>query len=168
MSHESIALDTLLQRPLVTIDTDMCAAHALAAARTHHVHHLPVMLDGTLVGLACTCNLEAAAPATRVETLMSRPAVTIACDATFGDAVAAMNEHDIGSVILVKEGQPCGIVTRGDLLLAQPELCDQLEKSRCECCGLTRHLSLAPNGQTLCVYCCEPGADGKSSHMSTD
>jgi predicted transcriptional regulator len=168
MSHDSNALNSLLQRPLITVDTDMCAADALAAARLHHVHHLPVELDGTLVGLACTCNLEAAAPTTRVGALMSHPAVTLDCKQTFDDAVAAMNAHDIGSVVLVEDGQPCGIVTRGDLLLADPRLCDQLEKSRCECCGLTRHLSLAPNGQTLCVYCIDPGADGKSSHMSAD
>jgi predicted transcriptional regulator len=168
MSNQSHVLHSLSRHPLITIGTDMCAAHALAAARARHVHHLPVMRGGKLVGLACTCNLEAAPPATRVDTLMSQPAVTIEHDATFHDAVAAMNEHDVGSVVLVKDGQPCGIVTRGDLLLAQPELSLQLEKSRCDCCGLTRHLSLAPNGQTLCVYCFEPGADGKSSHMSAD
>jgi predicted transcriptional regulator len=168
MSNEPIVLHSLAQRPLITIGADMCAAHALAAARKRHVHHLPVLRGGKLVGLACTCNLQAAPPAARVDTLMSQPAITIEHDATLQDAVAALNEHDVGSVILLKDGQPCGIVTRGDLLLAQPELSLQLDKSRCECCGLTRHLSLAPNGQTLCVYCLDPGADGERSHMSAD
>jgi predicted transcriptional regulator len=168
MSYNPVSLASLMSRTLVTVRAEASALEALAMARAEQVHHLPVMQDGVLVGLVCTCNLEATPFEARVATVMSAPVITLDPSATFVDAVSAMNDHDVGSVVLVAEGKPCGIVTRGDLLLAEPALKSGFIKSRCECCGLTRHLRTGPAGDTLCIYCYEPGRDGALTHISAE
>jgi hypothetical protein len=69
------------------------------------------------------------------------------------DAALAMNWHGVGSVIVTVEGQPSGIVTRGDLLHFDGNIEDVLQHARCECCGLTRHLGTDETGATTCMYC---------------
>jgi CBS-domain-containing membrane protein len=82
------------------------------------------------------------------------------------DAVSTMNAHDIGSVVLMDGSRACGIVTRGDVLMAEPSLAPMFDKSRCDCCGLTRHLSASADDATLCMYCLKPGADGRDNHIN--
>ncbi len=168
MVSYSTSLSPLIEHALITVADDLTAGAAFDLARRHNVHHLPVLRSGVLVGLVCTCNLEAAPPDARVEALMSQPAVTLDRDATLSDAARAMNAHDVGSVILLNGDQPFGIITRGDLLRVEPALEHQLIKSRCECCGLTRHLQTGADGHTYCMFCVEPGADGRLSHFTAE
>jgi len=58
---------------------------------------------------------------------------------------------------------PALIVTRGDLLEKEPSTEVILGNSRCECCGLTRHLSTAADGRTFCMHCQEPPSDAQPS-----
>jgi hemerythrin-like domain-containing protein len=60
-------------------------------------------------------------------------------------------------------GQPQGIVTRSDLLQAEPSTEEILIHARCECCGLTRHLSTAAGGHTFCTYCRDEAGDTQPS-----
>jgi signal-transduction protein with cAMP-binding, CBS, and nucleotidyltransferase domain len=152
----------------VTVDANTSACDAAALARRQHVHHLPVMHGTTLAGLVCTCDLEGAPDQERVEGLMSTPVASISSDATLKDATALMNERDVGSVVLLAGGVPCGLVTRGDLLLADPALEDVLIKTRCECCGITRHLRTDEDGHTFCIYCFTPGDDAAKNHIGLD
>lgn len=43
--------------------------------------------------------------------------LTIAPDASVFDAVQLMNEHKVGSVVVVKEGRVAGILTERDILV---------------------------------------------------
>ena len=70
--------------------------------------------------------------------------------------------------MVLQDHLPCGIVTRGDLLSADPGLERRFAKSRCQCCGLTRHLRTMADGATLCVYCSEPGTDAEINHISAE
>ena len=168
MSPNTTSLATLLRRPLIAITDDTTVLEALALARVEHLHHLPVLHEGDLVGLVCTCDLQSATPEQSVGAVMSQPAVTLDLGATVLDAALALEKHDVGSVVLLEGSRPSGIVTRGDLLLAEPALAQVLSKTRCECCHLTRHLRRDSDGHILCIYCLEPGVDGRLIHFAAE
>ena len=163
-----IPLSSLFQRSLVCVEEDVSVGDALAIARAEHIHHLPVTRGTRLVGMLCSCDLAGASPFALVSALMKQPVVALDEGALLTDAVSAMNAYDIGSVVLLASGLPSGIVTRGDLMHARPELAALLEKSRCSCCGLTRHLENDASGQTFCMYCREPGSDARENHLLLD
>jgi CBS domain-containing protein len=52
-----------------------------------------------------------------IGTLCTRDAVTVASDAPIRDAIRTMQEHRIGSVIVVDDGRLTGIVTERDVLM---------------------------------------------------
>jgi predicted transcriptional regulator len=164
MSLEERTLASLIRRPLVSISCHTSVNVALSIARRQHIHHMPVTRNAALVGLVCTCDLLDAAADSSVECLMHAP-VTLDRNASLVDAARAMTQRDVGSVIVTDAGHLSGIVTRGDLLQEDDELAGALNKSRCSCCGLTRHLKLDAGGQTFCIYCLELGADGRRVHI---
>jgi len=53
---------------------------------------------------------------------MRRPVVALDHTASLLDAVSTMNAHCIGSVVLMQGSRPCAVLTRADVLFAQPEL----------------------------------------------
>jgi hemerythrin-like domain-containing protein/CBS domain-containing protein len=158
MSSASQTLAMLLVQPLITIGGDVSVCQALKLARSKQVHHLPVVEGSALVGLVCTCDLHEASPDSSVGQWMSHPPVTLDASASTVTAAQTMKDRKVGSVIVTLEGQPRGIVTRGDLLAADPKGEDILVDCRCECCGLTRHLSTDQAGHTFCMYCKDPAS----------
>jgi hemerythrin-like domain-containing protein len=151
---------------LITIGSDASVAQALELARSNQVHHLPVLSGSALVGLMCTCDVRDAAPESLVAQRMSQPPVTLDASATLVAAAKTMQDRRVGSVIITVDGQARGIVTRGDLLRVQPSTEDILWNGRCECCGLTRHLSTGPGGRTLCMYCLEDPPQTQRSQLA--
>jgi hypothetical protein len=61
--------------------------------------------------------------------------------------------HGVGSIVVVDDDGVCGIVTREDLVQADPELDQLLFEARCVACGARRHLRPGPDGQCLCRSC---------------
>jgi hemerythrin-like domain-containing protein len=163
MSSHTSTLAQIVGPSLITIAGDASVEQALRLARTNQVHHLPVVDGSDLVGLMCTCDVHDAPPDSLVARWMSRPAVTLDASETLQTAAQTMKDLEVGSVVVTLEGQPRGIVTRGDLLEAQPSTEDILVNARCECCGLTRHLSTGPDGHTFCRYCADPPSDTQRS-----
>src|SRR4051812_26052616 len=53
---------------------------------------------------------------TTVETIMTAPAITAATEEPLMEAVRRMHDHRVGSVVVVKEQAPVGIVTERDVL----------------------------------------------------
>lgn len=153
MNSHDLTLAQMIDGPLLTVADDIRVSSALLLGRLEQVHHLPVVRGSTLVGLACTCDLHEAAPDSLISEWMSQPVITLDGGATPMDAALLMNHHLVGSVIVTVDGRPSGIVTRGDLLRIEPSTEDVLLHARCECCGLTRHLSTDEAGATLCMYC---------------
>jgi predicted transcriptional regulator len=160
-----LLLASLVRRPLIVIEENITVLEALAVARHEHVHHLPVVRGASLVGLVCTCDLQRAAPEKRVAAVMSSPVIALDPGDSLLDAALALKDNNVGSVVLMDNHRACGIVTRGDLLFASPELEAVLGKVRCQCCGLTRHLRSNEHGDTLCIYCLVPGADGLAENV---
>jgi len=163
MSKHSQTLAQIMGPSLITIGDDASVAQALQLARAHQVHHLPVLHGSDLAGLMCTCDVHDAPPDSLVAQWMSRPPVTLEASAPLQAAAQTMKDKQVGSVIVLLDGQPRGIVTRGDLLQAEPRSEQILVNARCECCGLTRHLSTDAQGHTFCVYCKEEPADTQRS-----
>jgi acetoin utilization protein AcuB len=133
---------------------------ALALAGERGIHHLPVVDADALVGVVCTCDLRAAKPDSVVTEVMKKPALTLDAEREALEAAALMAERGVGSIVVVRDDRPLGIVTRGDLLERVPESQAVMGASECECCGLTRHLRTNEYGQTLCIYCYDRGHDG--------
>jgi CBS domain-containing protein len=52
----------------------------------------------------------------KTEHVMTRDVVTVETDSPLKDAVELMNKHEIGSIVIVKKGNPVGIITERDLL----------------------------------------------------
>jgi hypothetical protein len=69
-----------------------------------------------------------------------------------------MRAADVGSILVTDlKGQPCGIVTRGDLD-EERQVAELLEDRRCACCGSTKHLH-RHGEQQLCFSCRERAAE---------
>ncbi|MGI0149904.1 MAG: CBS domain-containing protein, partial [Thermoplasmata archaeon] len=51
-----------------------------------------------------------------VTEIMTSTPITIAAGATAAEAAKLMREKDIGSLVVVEEGRPAGIVTERDLV----------------------------------------------------
>ncbi len=152
-------LSTVMRSPLVVIAPEQTAASALAIAEREHVHHLPILQRGDLVGFVCTCDLRNASLQARVDEIMV-PAVSLESSEPVHRAVALMRERRIGSCVVTVLGAPAGVVTRADLLAEMPQLAEVAEEWFCECCRSTEHLRTTPRGQALCVECLERAQEG--------
>lgn len=175
MSLSNHTLSEVMHQPLTTTTGETTVIAALALAQDAGVHHLPVVgpsssasavtaADGSssrmLAGFVCTCDLYDKELNVRIADVMREP-VTLDHAATAHEAAVLMRERGVGSVIVIENGEPCGIVTRGDVLRLADEAETLLGPSHCECCGLTRHLKTNAHGQTLCMFCDErAGEDG--------
>jgi CBS domain-containing protein len=148
----SLSLRELVGQELVAGHPGLTVSEALTLAADNELHHIPVMDGERLAGFVCTCDLRAATPSASLSDVMRTSVLTLDVDSTARDAATLMSENAVGSVIIVEQGRPVGIVTRGDLVARWP---DSDELARCECCGLARHLSTNRFGQVLCVYCHE-------------
>ena len=153
MSAATMAITDLMQRPVVTIAPDATVKQAFDTARENGVHHLPVCADQRLLGTICTCDLHEAKLGDSIRDIMRKPVVTISPDKTGRDAAKLMQVHGVGSVVVVTDAMPSGIVTRGDILERDEVAGDALEGTACECCGTIRHLFTQPDGRVLCVEC---------------
>lgn len=134
----------------VTDDTSIAQAQLLAAKR--EIHHLLVLLNDALCGVICTCDMEPLPPEATVSEFMREP-VTLSLKHTWLDAIELMNECGVGSIILLDDETPRGIVTRGDILERHPPPDLAVEVERCSCCGATSHLRQSDSGRALCQIC---------------
>jgi predicted transcriptional regulator len=161
MSLANQPLNGIMHALTATTSANEPIAGVMALARRSTCHHFPVLEGEALVGMVCTCDLHRARREATVAEVMTAPVVTLNGRNTAREAAELMRRHAVGSVIVLAEDRPCGIVTRGDILATFPEAETVMGPSRCECCGLTRHLKINPFGQTLCMYC-----DGRSDDQS--
>lgn len=134
------------------VSSETSVDEAKHLSELHQVHHLLVLLDYTLIGVICTCDMEASPGSAFVSEFMREP-LTLSLEHTWRDAVELMNECGVGSVILLENETPRGIVTRGDILHGHPPPDLEVEIERCSCCGATSHLRRNDLGRSLCQFC---------------
>jgi len=156
MSDPVLTLAQMTRRPLFHIPEDTSVESAQRLARREQLHHLPVVRGATLVGMVCTCDLRNADPASPVSRWMRTPVATLPASASPMDAARLMNERAVGSVVVYVDDVASGLITRADLMRAEPATEEVLLLTRCSCCGLTRHLSRSASGEVRCIYCSDP------------
>jgi predicted transcriptional regulator len=144
-----------MRQPVLSVGLGASVQDALALAHEKGIHHIPIVQDGKLLGLVCTCDLKEALPHLPVLQLARRNVVTALPSCTAGDAARLMISNAVGSVVLSNCDGLWGIVTKKDLAEAGPELAELLTETVCAVCGAGQHLRPAVGETFLCVSCAE-------------
>ncbi|UJF15456.1 CBS and ACT domain-containing protein [Jeotgalibaca sp. MA1X17-3] len=117
---------------LVTIDPKTKILDALDLMKEHHIHRLPVVKEGKLVGLITEGVIGRNTPSTmtsldmhevnyllnktNVEDIMEKKVITIHQDALLEEAAVMMRQHNIGVLPVVEESSKLvGIITDKDM-----------------------------------------------------
>ncbi len=126
-----------MTREVVTASPSATLAEASALARRRGIRHLPVVDEGTLVGMVTERDLLRAVPAagtvpeeerrrilgTRtVREVMARQVVTVTPDTPVEEAALLLADHDVDCLPVVEDGRLVGILSETDLLRAFAEL----------------------------------------------
>lgn len=146
------AVRDVMTKSVHSVTPETSVIDALTLARRHDVSHLPVLRDGRLVGLVCTCDLDDALLDARIGSSMQQEVATISADAPLSRAAAEMEQASVGSLVVLEQGQIAGIVTRDDLAARARE--PEPNLPRCAACGSFVHLRpAAANEPTWCTEC---------------
>jgi CBS domain-containing protein len=137
--------EVMTKKPIFVEENDSVGA-VLSLFREHGISHVPVVRDGTLVGIVSIHNIITSifqprqrqsmgdiagekAPVLSISTkgIMTKPVITVLPENTIKDATETMQKFDITSVVVVSKGRPTGILTKRDLLepLAEMEMSKQ-------------------------------------------
>ncbi|HUL60223.1 MAG TPA: CBS domain-containing protein [Anaeromyxobacteraceae bacterium] len=118
-----------MNRAVVTVPPDMSMSEAAEVARCAHAEHL-VVLDGEdLVGIVCTCDIEASRAGELVCDCMTVPVMTVRPDAPIEEAANTLADCDIGCVPVALGGLLLGTV--GDAELARAGVGSCRERKHC-------------------------------------
>jgi predicted transcriptional regulator len=165
-NHTPVA--ELMSPNVLTIGPMTRAHEVLSLAHERGVHHFPIVDEARLVGIVCTCDLEELGPDQGVLQVAWRHVVTIPPSSPVSDAARLMALQGVGSVVVTDERGVCGIVTREDLVRADPELDKLLLEAHCAACGARSHLRPGPDGQCLCQSCQVRAKDGTGLDVGGD
>ncbi|MGQ4810117.1 hypothetical protein NKDENANG_03563 [Candidatus Entotheonellaceae bacterium PAL068K] len=98
-----------------------------------HIRHIPVVEEGSIVGLVTQRDLFKARMSStmgygekgqrsflhtvQVKEIMVYPVITVSPETSLGEAVDLMIREGIGCLPVVNDGKPVGIITKTDLLI---------------------------------------------------
>ena len=116
----------------VTVSSGDSLQHALSLLEKHHVHELPVVEHGRVVGIVTDGDLKFFTPAfqlfrdqeelrqtlrelTVAEAMTVEP-MSISPQATLLDATKLMHDHSIGALLVVEEEKLLGLLAVSDVL----------------------------------------------------
>jgi acetoin utilization protein AcuB len=128
-------IEPWMKRPVLTVKPRDSVLHARELIEKHRINQLPVVVDGSLVGIVTDRDLRDAFPsvfepprrrparttgadptAIPVEDVMTRGVFTLAPEARVADAARVMRRQRIGAIPIVGNGRLVGILTRSDVL----------------------------------------------------
>lgn len=145
------SLSQFRKDPLITVTAHTLIIDAQCLTGLHGLHHLPVLVDEELVGVICTCDMLHESPDTLVSTVMHDP-ISLDLEDSIDEALEMMTQHTVGSIVLLEEKRPVGIVTRSDLG-APFSVTSHDPIPRCERCGIRAHLRRTESGYIFCLEC---------------
>lgn len=151
----------LMHQPVVTVGPAASVEEVRAVAEREHIHHVPIVQSGKLLGMVCTCDLETAASGVRVLQLARRNVVTAEPNQTPAEVAKLMRDNAVGSVLIANRDGIWGIVTRDDLAHADAELAALLAGFECAMCHSTHHLRQSDGEGFVCASCADRAS---SSH----
>jgi acetoin utilization protein AcuB len=107
-----------MTREVVVVSPAVSVKAAARMMKRMHVRHLPVVVDGRLVGILSDRDLLARGldPAATCGEAMTPAPMTCSPDTPVGRVAALMLEHKMDSVPVVDGGALVGLVTSSDLL----------------------------------------------------
>src|ERR671916_1571168 len=117
-----------MAREVTTLSPEDTAGDALALCRERRIRHLPVLEDGSLVGIVSDRDLRSGTPAfgdparaaalseVRVGDVMAREVVTTDPDDPIDEAANTMRERRINCLPVLEGGDLVGIVTSSDVM----------------------------------------------------
>jgi len=114
LSHATVA--RIASANVHTLIADLTVEQARAEIAKFQHQAYPVTRNAQLIGVVTARELLAASPTDKVEELVEREPVTVSPSDTARVAAHKMAENDVGRLVVVQGGVPCGIVTRSDLL----------------------------------------------------
>jgi CBS domain-containing protein len=158
MSAATQIVSELMHQPLTSVGPGASVEEVMAVAKSKGIHHVPIVKDGKLLGLVCTCDLEGARKELKALQRARRHVLTVKPDCPVMDAAKLMRENAVGSLIVANRDGLWGIVTRHDLMLADEALAEVLADLHCASCNSTHHLRQGPGDTYLCVKCEENAA----------
>jgi CBS domain-containing protein len=144
---------------LITVTPHDSIEEAERRAHAAHVHHLPVLRGGILVGEICGCDLRSARSSDTVAQHMRRDVYVIPSQATLGEAAGAMSRLGCGSLPVIEGERLAGIITRSDLRrVGAPD--DAIDGGRCVACGSGHGVRPDPthDGLAYCPDCTDAGS----------
>lgn len=150
--NATLRVNEIMHAPVETLPADMQAIEALQLAERYGVHHLPLLDQGRIIGLVCTCDLEELELKEPIRKAVKRQLATIPSESEVEQAVRAMSEQEVGSLIVTDHGSMVGIVTREDLAEAGVSV-EGVPHFRCRSCGSIHHLKHEGEKGTLCFDC---------------
>ncbi|MFZ5891106.1 MAG: CBS domain-containing protein [Myxococcota bacterium] len=142
-----------MRQPVVEIEPETRVGRVMQLAAEMRIHHFPIVRDGALLGVVCTCDLAHARPETGVLQLARRSVATIAPNRPARDAAQLLHDRGVGSVVVTRGTSICGILTRQDLVEDNAEFAHLLESEHCDVCKKQKHLRRTSNGGYLCAAC---------------
>jgi len=134
--------EVMTKKPFL-VEEDESVGAVLSLFREHGISHMPVVRDGSLVGIVSIQNIitsifqprqrqtvgdtageKAPVLSIPVKGIMTKPVITVLPETLLKDAAEKMRKFDISSLVVVSKGRPTGILTKRDLLepLAEMEM----------------------------------------------
>lgn len=129
---------------VLTVPPETKVSVAVNMMRENHIHRLPVIDDGQLVGLVTQGTIQAASPSKAtslsiyeynylltkmtVKDVMETTVHTIEADDFLEDAIYEMRKYQIGVLPVMNKGAVIGIITNNDILDAFLDVTDYNEE----------------------------------------
>ena len=126
---------------VVTLEEEQSLRDALSLQQRHKIRHIPVVSDGSVVGILTDRDLKRASPSllsginqeqydelldtTRVEQVMTRNPQTVTPATLLKDVAKILIEGKFGAVPVIEKKKLVGIITEIDLLRVLHELLDK-------------------------------------------
>jgi acetoin utilization protein AcuB len=119
----------------ITVRPDASLAEARALLDRHRIRHLPVIREGSLVGIITDRDIRSAAPASSLDRVkvgdaMTKKVITVTPETHIQQAAKLLLMNKIGGLPVLKEGALQGIITETDLLNALVEIMDHAVMER--------------------------------------
>ncbi|MFN3179589.1 MAG: GGDEF domain-containing protein, partial [Thermus sp.] len=113
-----VQVKEVMTSPLVTISPWASVREAANLMARHRVGSLPVLEDGTLLGVVTSRDLRGAHPNRVVVDVLQNPPLFISPKASLLEAHALMQERGVERLLVVEEGRLLGILTKRAMAFA--------------------------------------------------
>ncbi len=134
--------DVMTKKPFL-VEEDESVGAVLSLFREHGISHVPVVRDGSLVGIVSIKDIitgifqprqrqtvgdiageKVPVLSISAKGIMTKPVITVLPENSLKDAVEKMQKFNISSLVVISKGRPAGILTKRDLLepLAEMEM----------------------------------------------